>query len=253
LGEQINPKFLKEVEGEKPRHTFGRTPFFLKKDPTGGLPMVSDPNAGPYLRERIPEPILDEMAARLELESLSLGVEPGGAVDVMPTAKPPTLEPSGEELEVKVEDTEVTTLKADDTDLNTVPMVSEEPTLEITTVPGDPPPDPDEGEEAVAATEEGPDFIIDMTEDDEDDEGEEEDEDDEDEVVDSTPAIQAPARTILRKMGRSEIYDLMDAVRASECAGRPELLTQFQEFGENATRGVMFSMLWDYFGYDKEG
>lgn len=90
----ISPKWYKEAKdtNTKPaKHTFPRSPFFLKPDPQGGLPMRSDPNAGPRLKDN-PRYMSRAVLLKDEVPVNPYEKEAGGAKEALPKVEAPKLE-----------------------------------------------------------------------------------------------------------------------------------------------------------------
>ena len=86
IAQFIPAKLYKEVESGTPRHDLGRSPFFLRPDPTGGLPMRSDPNAGPRLKDKMPQPVSPALVEETIIDNpYDLGPDPKLEISTDPT------------------------------------------------------------------------------------------------------------------------------------------------------------------------
>jgi hypothetical protein len=117
-------KVVPNDDAHKPKYTFGRSPVFVKHDPTGGLPVRADssPGANPRLREkmkvRTPRDPALVMDAGAEINPYDIGVDNELTVDIstspeLPSAPEPKSEdistgPSfvGSEVEEEIEEVE---------------------------------------------------------------------------------------------------------------------------------------------------
>lgn len=88
----ISPKWYKEAPPENTKAaklTVPHTPFFLRPDPTGGLPMRSDPSPGPRLKGKLPySPATQEEPLVNPYEK----VAEGGSREALPEVETPKLE-----------------------------------------------------------------------------------------------------------------------------------------------------------------
>jgi hypothetical protein len=111
----IPAQLYREVETGVPRHEFNRSPFFLRPDPTGGLPMRSDPTAGPRLKDRIWSPaVIDEiidnpydLGGDPKLEISTAESIPAPPEEVVPVGTTAVEETTVEETVVEVTETAV--------------------------------------------------------------------------------------------------------------------------------------------------
>jgi hypothetical protein len=192
IADFIPAKFYKQIpdsDPRKPRHTFGRTPFFMKPDPTGGLPVRSDPNAGPRLANKSLPPVPFSPAI----------------VDDQFVENPYDLG-MGNEEEVVLENT--------------------------------------------TALKDGPKFVPP-----EDEMAADEDSLDDDDVAnlqlpDPEPEKVAPNRSVLRKGLREDLINIALEIKAGEIADAG-FRAEFDEIDTNSLRGVVFDLLWRYYGYDQ--
>ena len=67
-------------------------------------------------------------------------------------------------------------------------------------------------------------------------------------VVEITPI--APGKTELRQLLATPTRELAFEIRAAGCPAKPEMLDALNEFTEETPRGIVFDMLWVYFGYN---
>ena len=120
-------KVIPDDDPRKPKYKFGRSPVFIKPDPTGGLPVRSEagPGANPRLKELMRERLLNPPEDQEYVNPYDLGVDENPALE-MSTApdKPSAPEPKAETFTTAPpsEVTEVTESAGDDE----VPPVEEE-------------------------------------------------------------------------------------------------------------------------------
>jgi len=242
----IDPKVLREVPlgSQKARHTFGHQPFFIKRDPTGGLPVRSstDPNA---FKDKTPKPVLATSPALLE-ESMEgnpydLGLdEAGNPTDAKTTIT--TFQQPAEEVKANPEGEKV-----------------DEEVVVVTTPFTETVADVEEADPEIDAEGESPDFVI---TDDNAEVIEDEEEDNADVIFgDDEPVVELagdqgpkylPTRTELRKLNVEDLREKAIGVANAECPLKPEMLDAFQGFDEETTKGVMFVAMWTYFGFDEK-
>lgn len=95
-------KVIADDDPRKPKYKFGRSPVFVKADPTGGLPVTSDasPGANPRLREKMKlrrDPAL-VMGNEAEVNPYDLGIDKGLTVDISTSPDLPSV-PDPEKLD----------------------------------------------------------------------------------------------------------------------------------------------------------
>lgn len=92
-------KVIPDDDPRKPKYKFGRSPVFIKPDPSGGLPVRSEagPGANPRLKEHMRERLMNPPEDREYTNPYDLGVDENPALE-MSTApdKPSAPEPKTE-------------------------------------------------------------------------------------------------------------------------------------------------------------
>jgi hypothetical protein len=217
----------KPMGSVKPKHTFGRTPFFLKPDPVGGLPVRSSEDPKAFSKE--PEVVQATSPALIEETVVDNPYDLGLGED-------------GEPTDAKVE---VTTFKTGDSEPNPEGEKVEERVEVLEDEEDEDPVVEDDTDEIV---EDDDDTVV------EDDDDDTVVEDDDDETVieaDQGPKF-FPSRTELRRLNVEELREAALGVAEAGCPLKPEMLETFSEFDENTTKGVMFVAMWSYFGYDEK-
>ena len=221
----INEKCYRELRPEELekadiKFTFGVSPFFIKPDPMGGLPMRQVDQLGPGLKAKMPQKfspatVEDEKPVNPYAEAIE-----GGAMAALPNA-----------------------------------AVAEEPKLVMTTAQDGPSVEEPDGASMEVSTQidigagaTGGEEVI--TEDNPDEVPETE-EVVETEVVE-TPAPVIPGKTELRQLLADPTRALAFEVRDAGCPLKPEMLDTFNEFNDETPRGVVFVALWAYYGYAEE-
>lgn len=205
-----------KVDERPVRHDFGREPVFLRKDPTGGLPMTSQ--EGPAKTRPAKDPMLKDLSdtendnpyalpvpdAKLEMGT---GLDTPTSPDPQPvavTTTPPSerVEGEGEEIEDVVEEQDL--------------------------IPADnPDEDPEVPEEPETAPDEEP------VEDEIEDEEEDEDPEDEPEDEEEPEPVNYPTKTQLRGLKVDELKALFGQYNV--------------ELPENPTKGPMLEALFSAF------
>ena len=113
-----DPKLYKTIpdnDPRKPKYTFGRSPVFIKPDPTGGLPMQSssDPGHNPRLKEKMKEmqPISPALVEETDYANpYDLGVDEEPTLEISTAEdKPSAPEPKEETFTTAIEQPEFVT------------------------------------------------------------------------------------------------------------------------------------------------
>ena len=225
------------------KHDLGHQPFFIKRDPMGGLPIRTDPNAGPYLRDpKRPGPISPALIEETEVDN--------------PYEMPVGSKPD-EDLEKEIEGVTQTPAGIPPSE-----SLEEDPQISISTVP-ELPSMPEPPEETLITTG-GPDFdlgdeneeLVDgeaeetLTEDEEEGEEDEEISDDGPTSFSNPSPASTWGRTELRNKTRDAIFEVTQVIKSEGCVLQPEMLDAFNEFDGESTRGVMFQTIWEYLGFN---
>lgn len=239
------------LDSKPAKYTLGRQPFFMKKDPTGGLPIRTDPDSGPKLREKM------GLSRR--------AVSPALMEESLDQTNPYEL-PEGSGPDEKLEKT--LGLDAPKPERRVTPGAELEDGKLVITTSGPQPLDEAVKNELSAPREVQPGLTVqepvDLVDDGisiEDDEDEEaflaEAEEEEELEREPEPEIPAPVaeatewgRTDLRKKGRDDILDVVKVIVAEGAPLNPDMLEEFQSFDNETTRGVAFEAIWRYHGYD---
>jgi len=259
---QIPEKQYKEVAPGSPadkrpiKHDLGRQPFFIKRDPMGGLPIRTNPDDGPHLADpKRPKAVSPALIDEIEVEN-PYEMPDGAEVN----------EALGGEADAEAEEVVQTPAGIPPSE-----SLEEDPQVSISTVP-ELPSAPGAPEDPLVVGRDhymkGPDF--DLGDEDEDcpdcggkmPEGAEECPDcsvDEEEEVDEEvsddgpvvpPKVTTWGRTELRTKTRDDIFDVTQVIKSEGCPLQPEMLDTFNEFGGESTRGVMFQTIWEYLGFN---
>jgi hypothetical protein len=211
-----------EIEKATIKFTFGTSPFFLKPDPMGGLPMRSVEGTGPKLKDKMPKRFSPATAEDEKPVNPYAEATEGGATAALPnpavqeepklvisTAQdtPSAPEPDATGMEISTQ-----------IDIGGGEMVGSEVTPEDK--PAGPVADNPVTEEVV------------------------------EEVVEVVEEPTPPGKTELRQLLADPTRALAFAVRDAGCPSKPEMLDAFNEFDDDTARGVVFAALWEYYGYD---
>ena len=233
------------------KHDLGHQPFFIKKDPLGGLPIRTNPDAGPHLANpKFPRAVSPALIDETEVDN-PYAMPKGSAADedIEKEADEITKTPAGIPPRESLEDN----MKLE---LTTVPEIPAAP---------EPPADPLVIGRDHYMEDKGFD-LGDSEDEDENDEGEEEaldtsedEEGEDDEEILDDSAVEEPlkellttvwGRSELRKKTRDEIFEVTQVIKAEGCPLNPAMVDAFIEFDDSSTRGVMFQTIWEYHGFN---